>query len=166
MPLSHGWRTLHGAQTYPDRIAGIDDFARSHQCTRRGRPNHDLQCKSKICEERENDIFRFPLSKKPRMDFLQSCQEPMTNRSRKKSQPSPFLYRSLASYLREIFGAPIRKVPVDPGFGCPNRDGTVGRAGCSFCVPESFVPSHARGDRKSTRLNSSHIPLSRMPSSA
>ena len=31
-------------------------------------------------------------------------------------------------------------------------------------VPESVLPPV--GDRKSTRLNSSHIPLSRMPSSA
>ncbi len=30
----------------------------------------DLRCKLLICEESENDIFRFPLSKKPRMDFL------------------------------------------------------------------------------------------------
>ena len=31
---------------------------------------------------------------------------------------------------------------------------------------EDFAASYAIGDRKSTRLNSSHIPLSRMPSSA
>ena len=67
----------------------------------------------------------------------------MTNRPGKKSQ-RPFLYRSLSSYLTEIFGAPLRKVPVDPGFGCPNRDGTVAREGCAFCNLESFVPSHAR----------------------
>ena len=33
---------------------------------------------------------------------------------------------------------------IDPGFGCPNRDGTVGRDGCAFCNMESFVPDHAR----------------------
>ena len=33
-------------------------------------------------------------------------------------------------------------------------------------VGDSFVVSIAKLDRKSTRLNSSHIPLSRMPSSA
>jgi radical SAM protein (TIGR01212 family) len=69
----------------------------------------------------------------------------MTNRTGKKSQ-RPFLYRSLASYLREVFGRPLRKVSLDPGFGCPNRDGTIGEGGCAFCNMESFVPNHARGD--------------------
>jgi len=67
----------------------------------------------------------------------------MTNRSGKKSQ-RPFLYRSLSSYLREVFGGPLRKIPVDPGFGCPNRDGTLSGKGCAFCNPESFVPPGAR----------------------
>jgi len=31
---------------------------------------NDWQLKSLICEESENDTFRFPWSKKPRMDFL------------------------------------------------------------------------------------------------
>ena len=31
---------------------------------------NDVSCKSLICKESENDIFRFPFSKKPRMDFL------------------------------------------------------------------------------------------------
>jgi radical SAM protein (TIGR01212 family) len=69
----------------------------------------------------------------------------MTNRTGKKSQRS-FLYRSLASYLREVFGVTLRKVSLDPGFGCPNRDGTVGVDGCTFCNMESFVPSHVRTD--------------------
>ncbi|MDF1535859.1 MAG: TIGR01212 family radical SAM protein [bacterium] len=67
----------------------------------------------------------------------------MTIRTGKKSQ-RPFLYRSLSSYLTEVFGAPLRKVPVDPGFGCPNRDGTLAMDGCAFCRLDSFVPSHAR----------------------
>ena len=68
----------------------------------------------------------------------------MTNRTGKKSQ-RPFLYRSLASYLREVFGQTMRKVPIDPGFGCPNRDGTIGLGGCAFCNLESFVPANALG---------------------
>ncbi len=68
----------------------------------------------------------------------------MTNRTEKKSQ-RPFPYRSLSSYLREIFGRTLRKVSIDPGFGCPNRDGTLGSDGCAFCNMDSFVPVHARG---------------------
>jgi radical SAM protein (TIGR01212 family) len=69
----------------------------------------------------------------------------MTNRTGKKSQ-RPFLYRSLASYLREVFGRTLRKVSLDPGYGCPNRDGTIGVSGCAFCNMDSFVPTHVRGD--------------------
>lgn len=68
----------------------------------------------------------------------------MSNRSLIKSQHQVFLYRSLSSYLREVFGQAIRKVPIDPGFGCPNRDGSAGTGGCSFCNMESFVPPRVR----------------------
>jgi radical SAM protein (TIGR01212 family) len=32
-----------------------------------------------------------------------------------------------------IFGERVRKIPLDAGFSCPNRDGTLGREGCIFC---------------------------------
>jgi radical SAM protein (TIGR01212 family) len=31
-------------------------------------------------------------------------------------------------------------VSLEGGFGCPNRDGTLGTAGCVFCNPASFAP--------------------------
>ena len=76
---------------------------------------------------------------------------------RKKSQQLPVPYRSLAGYLRSIFGEPIRKVPVDPGFGCPNRDGTVGSEGCSFCNLDSFVPPHARTGASPVKQITDHL---------
>lgn len=41
----------------------------------------------------------------------------------------------LAEYFRERLGGAARKVPLDAGFSCPNRDGTLSRAGCVFCNP-------------------------------
>lgn len=35
--------------------------------------------------------------------------------------------------LRQQFGEKIFKVPIDGGFDCPNRDGTVAKGGCTFC---------------------------------
>ncbi|WP_314067107.1 TIGR01212 family radical SAM protein [uncultured Vagococcus sp.] len=35
--------------------------------------------------------------------------------------------------LRETFGEKLFKVPIDAGFDCPNRDGTVAKGGCTFC---------------------------------
>ena len=39
----------------------------------------------------------------------------------------------------------MRKVSVDGGMGCPNRDGTSGRGGCIYCDPASFSPSRRLG---------------------
>jgi len=36
-------------------------------------------------------------------------------------------------WLRREFGERVAKLPVDAGFTCPNRDGTVGTGGCAFC---------------------------------
>lgn len=47
----------------------------------------------------------------------------------------PVRYRSLSSWLRERFGEPVRKISVDAGLGCPNRDGTISRGGCIYCNP-------------------------------
>ncbi len=50
------------------------------------------------------------------------------------------LYRTFSSYLRETFGERVRKIPLDAGFTCPNRDGTKGIEGCLFCNNDSFRP--------------------------
>jgi radical SAM protein (TIGR01212 family) len=42
-------------------------------------------------------------------------------------------YRSYSTYLREIFGERVQKIPLDAGFTCPNRDGTISRGGCIYC---------------------------------
>lgn len=58
-------------------------------------------------------------------------------------------YRSFSSYLSSIFSGKVRKIAVDAGLGCPNRDGTVGSGGCIFCNNAAFVPGYAHGSRKS-----------------
>ncbi len=42
-------------------------------------------------------------------------------------------YRTLSSALRERFGCRVRKITVDAGLTCPNRDGTSGTGGCIYC---------------------------------
>ena len=42
-------------------------------------------------------------------------------------------YRTLDSWLRSRHGEKIQKIPLDAGSECPNRDGTLGTGGCSFC---------------------------------
>lgn len=42
-------------------------------------------------------------------------------------------YYTMAQHCRERFGGRIVKIPLCSGFGCPNRDGSKGIGGCSFC---------------------------------
>ena len=43
------------------------------------------------------------------------------------------LYKNFSSYLKERYGGKIKKICIDGGFTCPNRDGRCGVGGCSFC---------------------------------
>lgn len=47
-----------------------------------------------------------------------------------------------SDYFRKHFGARVQKISIDAGFTCPNRDGTCGTGGCSFCDNRAFTPSH------------------------
>jgi radical SAM protein (TIGR01212 family) len=42
--------------------------------------------------------------------------------------------------MRERHGARLHKVALDAGFTCPNRDGSKGIGGCTFCNNKSFAP--------------------------
>ena len=50
-------------------------------------------------------------------------------------------YHSLNFFCHKKFGAKVRKLCLDAGCTCPNRDGTLATSGCVFCDPESFSPS-------------------------
>ena len=53
-------------------------------------------------------------------------------------------YTSFSRYLREHFGVPVRKIALDARFTCPNRDGTCGVEGCSYCDAEGSGPGRER----------------------
>jgi len=42
---------------------------------------------------------------------------------------------ALSAYTRQLFGQRVQKIPLDAGFSCPNRDGSISRRGCIFCNP-------------------------------
>ncbi len=50
-------------------------------------------------------------------------------------------YNSYSHWCKEKFGSRIQKVSVIAGFTCPNRDGTLGVGGCSFCNNLAFNPA-------------------------
>lgn len=39
------------------------------------------------------------------------------------------------------YGERVHKIAIDAGFTCPNRDGSIGRGGCTFCNNTSFSPN-------------------------
>lgn len=43
--------------------------------------------------------------------------------------------KTSSQYYREKFGCKVYKLSLDGGFTCPNRDGTLGVGGCTFCSP-------------------------------
>lgn len=56
------------------------------------------------------------------------------------------LYYSLNTFLKNKFHKKIVKLPIDGGFTCPNRDGTISFTGCTFCSGRGsgdFAPSNA-----------------------
>ncbi len=42
-------------------------------------------------------------------------------------------YNAVSARWKHLFGKSSRKVPLDAGFTCPNRDGTLSAGGCAFC---------------------------------
>ncbi len=42
------------------------------------------------------------------------------------------------------YGERVHKIAIDAGFTCPNRDGSIGRGGCTFCNNVSFSPNGRR----------------------
>lgn len=42
-------------------------------------------------------------------------------------------YYTMNQRMHERYGKKIRKICIDGGFTCPNRDGTCGVGGCTFC---------------------------------
>ncbi len=49
---------------------------------------------------------------------------------------APLPYRTLKPWLEERFGLPVFRVALDAGSTCPNRDGSLDRAGCIYCDVE------------------------------
>jgi len=47
-----------------------------------------------------------------------------------------------SDYFKKKFGGRVQKITINAGFSCPNRDGTCGTGGCTFCDNRAFNPSY------------------------
>ncbi len=53
-------------------------------------------------------------------------------------------YNDYGSAMRRKLGGRVQKLAIDAGLSCPNRDGTIGFGGCTFCLGEAFSPAYCR----------------------
>ena len=60
-------------------------------------------------------------------------------------------YNSFVGYFRRKYGERLQKIVLDAGFTCPNRDGTVGRGGCTYCDNAAFHPSYSTSGKSLIR---------------
>jgi radical SAM protein (TIGR01212 family) len=60
-------------------------------------------------------------------------------------------FNAYPDYFRKLFGSRIQKVSIDAGFTCPNRDGTKGTGGCTYCNNDAFNPSYCVPEKSVTR---------------
>ena len=51
-------------------------------------------------------------------------------------------YRDFSDFLNDHFRCKMQKLTVNAGFSCPNRDGTKGYGGCTYCNNQSFNPEY------------------------
>lgn len=52
-------------------------------------------------------------------------------------------YLNYNTILRDEFSERVQKLSINAGFTCPNRDGSKGTGGCTYCNNQSFVPEYA-----------------------
>lgn len=57
--------------------------------------------------------------------------------------PNGKRYNSFVGYFKRKYGERLQKIVLDAGFTCPNRDGKVGRGGCTYCDNAAFHPSYS-----------------------
>ena len=61
-----------------------------------------------------------------------------------------FYYNDYGNYMRRHFDFKVQKISIDGGFTCPNRDGTKGTGGCTYCNNRTFNPAYCHRNRSVT----------------
>lgn len=67
----------------------------------------------------------------------------MSQDFKKYAYPDGKRYNSFVGYFKRRYGERLQKIVLDAGFTCPNRDGKVGRGGCTYCDNAAFHPAYS-----------------------
>jgi uncharacterized protein len=60
-------------------------------------------------------------------------------------------FNAYSNYFRGLYGSRVQKLSIDAGFTCPNRDGSKGIGGCSYCNNDAFNPSYCEPAKSVTQ---------------
>ena len=60
-------------------------------------------------------------------------------------------YVEFGPWLQSELGCKVQKISVNAGMTCPNRDGTLGTGGCTFCNNQTFNPAYCRTEKSITQ---------------
>ena len=61
------------------------------------------------------------------------------------------LYNDLSGFLAMHFPCKVQKISINAGFTCPNRDGSVGYGGCTYCNNQTFNPAYCHTGKSVTQ---------------
>lgn len=59
-------------------------------------------------------------------------------------------YNDFGDFLRKIFPYKVQKISINAGFTCPNRDGSKGWGGCTYCNNQTFSPEYCHTEKSVT----------------
>lgn len=63
-------------------------------------------------------------------------------------------WNDFSAYFKNFFNNRVQKISIDAGFSCPNRDGSKGRGGCTYCNNDTFNPFYCNPSKSvSQQLN-------------
>ncbi|MBQ9362556.1 MAG: TIGR01212 family radical SAM protein [Bacteroidaceae bacterium] len=61
------------------------------------------------------------------------------------------LYNEYGPWLTQLTGNKVQKISINAGFTCPNRDGTVGTGGCTYCNNQTLNPAYCETQKSVTQ---------------
>lgn len=56
-------------------------------------------------------------------------------------------YNDFGNFLSGFFPYKVQKISINAGFTCPNRDGSKGFGGCTYCNNQTFNPEYCKTDK-------------------
>lgn len=57
------------------------------------------------------------------------------------------LYNEFPRFLKNFFPYKVQKISLNAGFTCPNRDGSKGFGGCTYCNNQTFNPEYCQTEK-------------------